>query len=157
MRARSQEIGGHRAHPSFGVGRCIAVQEERSEAKEQARWTSAQARGHKEGGGLGSAGGRRRLAEPGGGKASRAARAGLWVWLTRGGCCDSVSPRNWPVATYAIGPLQTAIGPLQPVRGPDSERKTTPREPKRDVYTRFAAWVSCSGGLLDLSPCCSTY
>ena len=74
---------------------------------------------------------RGRRGEPGG-RASPAYGFGSH----RGGCCDSVSPRNWPVATYAIGPLQPAIGPLQPVRGPDSERKSTPREPKRDVYRK---------------------
>ena len=58
--ARSAPVGRKRGDwgpscPPVVKGVCIAVQAERSEAKEQARRTSAQARGR--GGGLGSAGG----------------------------------------------------------------------------------------------------
>ena len=97
-------------------------------------------------------GGRRRLAERGGGEASRAARASpaYGSGSHRGGCCDSVSPRNWPVATYAIGPLQPAIGPLQPVRGPDSERKAIAAA-KPAVSSRPAATIAFAAAALALA------
>ena len=49
-------------------------------------------------------------------------------------------------------PQFTATKGEKAPRGPDSERITAPRDPKRDV-TQFPV----SRGLLDLSPCCSTH
>ena len=50
VRARSQEIRGHRAQPSLGVGRCIAVQVEAASKQPvglggERRWVRLSARG----------------------------------------------------------------------------------------------------------------
>ena len=50
VRARSQEIRGHRAQPSLGVGRCIAVQGEAASKQPvglggERRWVRLSARG----------------------------------------------------------------------------------------------------------------
>ena len=50
VRARSQEIRGHRAQPSLGVGRCIAVQGEAASKQpvglgDERRWVRLIARG----------------------------------------------------------------------------------------------------------------